>query len=82
MFLRNRNGTRGIENRLVVAKEEGSGRKLDWKFEISRCKPVCIKWVSNKVPLYSTGGCIKYPVINHSGKDNEKRIYIYIYVCN
>ena len=61
------------------AKEEGSGRELDWKFGISRCKLVCIKWINKKALLYSTGDYIQYPVINHSGKDNEKRIYIYMY---
>ena len=27
-----------IENNLVVAKGEGSGEGLDWKFGVSRCK--------------------------------------------
>ena len=28
----------GIENRLVVAKQERSGKGMDWEFGISRCK--------------------------------------------
>ena len=35
-------------------------------------------WINNKVLLYSTGNYIQYPVINHNGKEYEKK---YIYVC-
>ena len=33
-----------------------------------------IKWINNKVLLYSTENNIQYPVINHNGKE-----YIYIH---
>ena len=34
--------------------------------------------INNKVPLYSTGNYIQYPVINHNGKEyGEARIYAY-----
>ena len=46
---------------------------VDWEFGISRCKLLYVEWINNKVPLYSTGHYIQYPVINH----NEKE-----YVCN
>ena len=32
--------------------------------------------INNKVLLYSTGKDIQYPVINHSGKEYKKRMYI------
>ena len=60
----------------MVAKEEGDGRGKDWEFGISRCKLVYIGWINNKVLLYSTGNYIQYPVINHKGKEYEKRICI------
>ena len=44
-----------IENRLVVAKGEGYGGGMDWKFGISRCKLLYREWVNNKVLLYSQG---------------------------
>ena len=47
-----------IEKRLVVAKEERCGGKMDWKFGISRCKQLCIEWTNNKVLLYSIGNYI------------------------
>ena len=76
-YLWNRNRIRHIENRLVVAKGEGDGRRLDWDFGFSRCKLVYTEWVNNKVLLYSTGNCSQYPVINHNGKEYEKEcIYI------
>ena len=38
-----------------------------------------IGWINSKVLLYSTGNYIRYPVINHNGKEYEKE-YIYIYI--
>ena len=62
-------GFTDIENRLVVAKSGvGVGGKKDWEFGISRCKLSYIRWINNKVLLYSIGNYIPYPVINHNGK--------------
>ena len=33
---------------------------------------VCIEWINSKVLLDSTGNYIRYPVINHNGKEYEK----------
>ena len=33
---------------------------------------------NNKILLCSTGNCIQYPGINHSGKEYEKKIYMCI----
>ena len=52
---------------------------MDWELGISRYKLLYIKYIKNKVLLYSTGNYIQYPVINHNGKEYEKE-YIYIYV--
>ena len=61
----------------MVAKGEGRWGGKDWEFGISRCKLLYIEWINNKVPLY-TGNYIQHPVINHNGKEYEKK-YIYIY---
>ena len=66
-----------IENRLVVAKGEGTGEGNDWEFGVSRCKLLYREWINSKVLLYSTGNSIHYPVINRNGKEYE----IYIYIC-
>ena len=51
---------------------------MEWEFGVSRGKLLYIEWIKNKVPLYSTGNNIQYPVINYSGKDYEKEcIYMY-----
>ena len=42
---------------------------MEWEFGISRRKLAYIEWINNKVPLYSTGNYIQYPVINHNGKE-------------
>ena len=68
----NRNRLMNIGKRLVVAKEEGSGRGMDWEFGIIRYKLLSIGWINYKVLLYSTGNYIQYPVINHNGKEYEK----------
>ena len=56
---------------LLLPRWRGSGRGMDWEFEVSRCKLVYIEWI-NKALLYSTGSSIQYPVINHNGKEYEK----------
>ena len=48
----------------------------DWEFGTSRCKLLHIKWISNKVLLYSTENYVQYPVINHNGKI-AKVIYVH-----
>jgi len=56
----------------------GGGREgNNWEVGVSRCKPVYIGWINNKVLLCSTGNYIQYPVINHNGKEYEKNTYIY-----
>ena len=67
-----------IENRLVVDNGEAVRGGKDWEFGISRCKPLYIGYINNKVLLYSTENYyIQYPVINHNGKEYEKE-YIYV----
>ena len=62
----------------MVAKGEGGGGGMAWEFGISRHKLSYIKWINNKVLLYSTGNFIQYPVINHNRKEYEKEcIYMY-----
>lgn len=48
----------------------------DSEIGVSRCKLVHTGWMSNKVLPYSIGNYI--PVINHSGEECEKTIYICI----
>ena len=62
--------------RIDLWMPRGRGGK-DWKFGISRCKLVYIRWINNKVLLYSTGNYILYPVINHNRKEYEKE-YVYV----
>ena len=38
-----------MENRLVVAKEEGEGSGMDQEFGVSRCKLLQLEWISNEV---------------------------------
>ena len=53
------------------------GRGMKWEFGISRCKLLYIEWI-NKVLLCSIGNYIQYPVINHNGKEYEKKN---VYMC-
>jgi len=63
-----------IENRLVVED------RVDWEFGISRGKLSYIRWINNKVLLYSTGNYIQCPVLNQNGKNVKNNTYIYIYI--
>ena len=62
----------------MVAKGERGGGGMDWEFGVSRCKLLHIKWINNKVLLYSTGNYIQYPEINHNEKEYKKNVYICI----
>ena len=62
----------------MVAKGEGAGRGMEWEVVVSRCRLLYTEWINNKVLLYSTGNYIQYPVINHNGKEYEKKN---VYVC-
>ena len=44
----------------------------DREFGITRCKPLYIGWINNKVILYSTTNYIQYSVINHNGNEYVK----------
>ena len=37
-----------IENKLVIAKEEGAGGGMEWDVGVSRCKLLCIKWITTR----------------------------------
>lgn len=50
----------------MVAK--GAGKGEGW----TRCRPLHLQWIDNKVLLYSTRSYIQYPVINLDGKEYEK----------
>ena len=67
-----------VENRLLVAKEEGEGRRRDWEFGVSRCKLLHLKWLSNEVLLYSTENSIQSLVIEHDKREYEKKN---VYIC-
>ena len=67
----------------MFAKVEGRGGGVDWEFGISRCKLLYKEWINNKFLLYSTGNYIQCPVINHNGKEYEKKyVYILMYMYN
>ena len=60
----------------------GVGGGMEWEFGVSRCKLLYIKWINNKILLYSTGNYMQYPVINHNGKEYEKEcIHITLSLC-
>ena len=59
----------------MIAKGEEEKRKMDWEFEVSRCKLLHIEWINNKVLLYKTGNNIQHSEINHHVNEYEKNIY-------
>ena len=44
----------------MVAKEKEGEGGVDWEFGVIRCTLLYIKWINNKVLLYSTGSYIQY----------------------
>ena len=58
-----------VENRLMVDKEEGVGRGMEWEVGVSRCKFLYIEWMSDKVLVYNTGN---YMLSCDNGKEYRK----------
>ena len=54
-----------MKNRLVVAKGNGGGSRMDWEFGVGRCKLLHLEWISDKVLLYNTGNYSQSLVIEH-----------------
>ena len=59
---------RDIENRLVIAKEDGRENVMGWEFGIGRCKLLYLEWISNEFLLYSSGNYTQSLGINHDGR--------------
>ena len=55
MNLWDRSRLTDLENRIVVAKEEGVGGGMEGEFGVSRCKLLYMEWINDKILLYSTG---------------------------
>ena len=58
--------------------QEGGGW-MEWEAEVSRCKPLYVEWINNKVLLNITGNYIQYPMINNNGKEYFKNALIEMY---
>ena len=53
------------ENRLVVAKGEGTEKGMDWESGVSRCKLLHLEWINNEVLLSNTRNYIQFLGIDH-----------------
>ena len=61
---------------------EGLGGEMEWKVGFNRCKLLLIKWIDNKILLFSTENNIQYSMINQNGKEYKKEcIYVYNLLC-
>ena len=58
----------------MVAKGKRVGKGWSGSLELADVNSY-MKWINNKVLLYTIGNYIQYPVINHNGKEYE---YIYV----
>lgn len=56
---------------MVENGEEGLGQD-GRESEMSRCEPVCTRWVNYEVPLCSPGNSVQSAVLSHRGKEQEK----------
>ena len=57
-----------IRNSETYGYQRGDGGGINYEFRIIRYTLLCIKQISNKVLLYSTGNYIQYFIINFNGK--------------
>ena len=66
-------GCTDIDNRLVVATEEGRGSGRDWELGVSRCKLLCLERINSNILLYITG------YSQSPGIDHDEQIYKIMY---
>ena len=59
---------------MVTKVEWGVGDDMDWELGINRGKILYMKWISNKVLLYSTGNYIQHCIITYMEK-NLRKVY-------
>ena len=66
---------KSFKKHVVANEEDGEGR--EWEFGVVRCNYLYIKWINNKLLLYSTGNYIQYPVRNHHGEEYEQEYILH-----
>ena len=79
LFMKQKRTYRRREETCGCQGGEGVGEG-SMEFGISRCKPLYMGRINNKVLLLaSTRNCTQYPMINHNGKKYKKEC---MYMCN
>ena len=56
-----------------------NGGGMNWEIGIDIYTLICIKWITYKNLLYSTGNSTQYSVMTYMGKESKKE-WIYVYV--
>ena len=57
---------------MVTKGESGGCGGIDWEFGINIYTLPCLRHITNKDLLYSTGNSAQYSVITYMGKESEK----------
>ena len=71
----NVNKLAGIDNKLTVTKEE---KGVHQEFWINICTLLCIKQMTDKALLYSTGNYTQYFIITHKKKESDVYLHTHI----
>ena len=51
---------------------------MDWEFGVRKCPVLHLEWISSEILLYSTGNYIQSLVMEHDGRQHEKKN---AYIC-
>ena len=57
----------------------GKGGGIDWEIGIDIYTLLCVKQVTNKDLLYSTGNSAQHSVMTYMGEESKKEGYMYMY---
>ena len=68
----------GMESRLVVARGESGEKGPNGEFDVGRCKLFHLKWINNRVLMYSIGNCVQYFGLECDGRQYRKKMYMYV----
>ena len=67
MNLQNRSRLTDLEKELMVASREGQGEGIVWEFGMGLYTLLYLKWITNKLLLYSIGNCAQCYVATWMG---------------
>ena len=77
LFTKQRQTNRLRKQHTVMGGRSWEGEGTDWEFGMAMYTLLCLKQITRKELLYSTGSAAQHSVISQMGKEGKKNRYMY-----